>query len=327
MNRPRPRVAVTGASGWVGAAATAELERLGVDVARIGGRTPHPGTTQVDLASPSATPSLRRVFEGCDAVLHAAAHVHSSEHTQRDRDLFHAVNVDGTGRVLEAAEAAGTRRVVFVSTIGIHGFDDGRVRLEDDPPAPSSAYGATKWLAEELVRASSMETRIVRLATVVGAGDHANYARLARAIARGRFVVPGDGSAKKSVLAVQDAAELLARTVLADALSHGLFHLAHPRPLSVREIADTLASALDASRPRSVPLAALSAATRAVDGIGHAVGAHTDFGAAVRKLTTDAVVSTARAEANFPGHAYRSLRDVAASYRTDVVQTSTESYG
>lgn len=320
MSAGGPRVAVTGASGLVGRAVATELERLGAEVVRIGHRAGARNDHEVDLGSAPATPVLVRAFEGCATVIHAAAHVHRVEGSARDRELFHAINVDGTSRVVEAAERAAVRRLVFVSTIGVHGFVPGRAADEDDAPAPESAYGATKWLAEQRVNAAPFDTRIARLATVVGAGDHANYARLARAIAGRRFVVPGDGAARKSLLAIDDAAALLARTALEERLPHRLFHLAHPTPMSVRAICDALADALGAPRPPSVPLGAIRGVAFTVDRLTRAVLGRGSFEDSVRKLARDAVVSTERERANFPGHRYRSLGEVASAYRTNVVE-------
>ncbi len=62
-----------------------------------------------------------------------------------------SINVGGTANVLEAARAAGSRRLVFVSTGGaIYGEGEGQALPlgEDAPVEPLSAYGQSKFAAE-----------------------------------------------------------------------------------------------------------------------------------------------------------------------------------
>ena len=62
-----------------------------------------------------------------------------------------SINVGGTANVLEAARAAGSRRVVFSSTGGaIYGEGEGQELplAEDAPLAPEAPYGQSKFAAE-----------------------------------------------------------------------------------------------------------------------------------------------------------------------------------
>ena len=78
--------------------------------------------------------------------------------TQRDADQIHEVNVEGTRRLLEAAEAAGVKRFVFVSTV-VTGEADGRILREDEPLPVQTAYGRSKQEGERLVRESELARR------------------------------------------------------------------------------------------------------------------------------------------------------------------------
>lgn len=304
---------MTGASGWLGAATARALERAGADVVRLV-RDERTGATAVDLTARGATARLSAALTGCDAIVHAAARVHRPVEDQRERQLMHLVNARGTELTVEAAERARVPRFVYVSTIGVYDFASGLVHDEDDPPAPATAYGATKWLGESAVRASRLDGRVVRLATLAGRGDVANFARMARAIAGRRFVIPGAGAARKSWVAIEDAAELLAATALAEQLPHATFHLAHPSPITVREAADTLARCLSVARPPSVPLAIVRAASRASDLLSRAVGHPLSLQRSLGALTTDSVVRTERLRACFPSHRFRTFAEVTPCY-------------
>jgi len=298
------RVVVTGANGFVGRAVSRVLEARGVAVVRV-------SRADCDLGDPAATEVLTRCAEGADAIVHAAAHVHRPEETPNELARFREVNVGGTERVVRAAAAAGIARVVYLSTIGVHGFRGG-VPTEDALLEPRSTYAATKLLGESIVTAGSADARIVRLATVYGEGDRANFARLAHAIARGRFVVPGDGSARKSVIAIDDAAELIADVATRDGRVKTM-HLAAPTPITLAQACDAFASAFGERAPRHVPLPVLRLAARAGD-VLRAVRLPAPLDTStLEKLVRDSVVDTGRLAAFAPAHRFRVFEEVVKS--------------
>ncbi|MGA0602274.1 UDP-glucose 4-epimerase GalE [Caulobacter sp. KR2-114] len=89
---------------------------------------------------------LRRVRPS--AVLHFAALIEVGESVKHP-DRFHDSNVAGALTVIEAARAAGVRRVVFSSTCAIYGEPQRLPLDEDHPQAPLNPYGETKRLVEQ----------------------------------------------------------------------------------------------------------------------------------------------------------------------------------
>ncbi len=80
--------------------------------------------------------SVHRAMEGVDTVFHCAAYKHISF---CEKNVLEAVkaNILGTQNVIDAANAAGVRKILFIST--------------DKAAGPQSAMGATKFLAERLI--------------------------------------------------------------------------------------------------------------------------------------------------------------------------------
>lgn len=251
------------------------------------------------LASPSEQ-AWTAALEGVATVVHVAAHVHRPHETAGEVQLFEAVNVEGTRKLLVAAQRAGVRRFVFVSSSAVYGPTPDALPDEDAPLRPTNHYGKSKVAAEALVRAAHMEWVIVRPATIFGTGDRANFSRLAQALARGRFVVPGPGLARKSLLPVDLAGELVAATAAKAVPAGTILNLALPTAPRLREICDAFSKACGFARAPSAPLALLRSAAWTGDAL-ESIGVRFPLtGSTLAKLTTDTVVDTRKMRALLP---------------------------
>ena len=273
--RTDARVAfITGATGCIGTALTKRLSSLGwrvIALVRAEGRAAHlvslPGV-EILVGDLDERELISNAVRGCDVVFHLAAKVHAPTGT-REAEFMRA-NVDGTRNVLDAATSNMVRRFVFLSTAAVYGEAEGVV-TETTRPAPSTPYGASKLEAETLImsRANEIGVTVLRLPIVYGPRDRGNFARLVRAIASGRFFIPGHGRNVKSMVAVQnvvDAALLVAR----DERAKGQVYLvADAHDYSLNEIVTAIADAL--GRSARFPRLPVGAAT-AIGGIADAIG-------------------------------------------------------
>jgi UDP-glucose 4-epimerase len=91
--------------------------------------------------------ALDRAMKGVDAVFHLAAVV-SVQQCLADPAGTNEVNVTGTVRVLQAAAAAGVRRVVFASSAAVYGDTPVQPKREDHAPDPLSPYAVAKLTGE-----------------------------------------------------------------------------------------------------------------------------------------------------------------------------------
>ena len=97
---------------------------------------------------------LQRAFSGCEAVAHCAG-----INREIGAQTYQRVHVAGTQHVVEAAQAAGVRKIILLSFL--------RAR-----PNCGSAYHESKWTAEEIVRRSRLDYTIFKAGVIYGRGDH-----------------------------------------------------------------------------------------------------------------------------------------------------------
>ncbi len=153
---------VTGASGFVGANLVHELAARGHHVkALLRDTADLRGLAGAEYEKVPGDVSDRAVLEkgmrGCDWCFHVAASYHL---WLRDYKPMYAANVEGTRHVLEAAGAAGCRRIVYTSTVGCIALPKAQngKSLPTDEACPvsgaqmSNHYKRSKWQAEEVAR-------------------------------------------------------------------------------------------------------------------------------------------------------------------------------
>src|SRR5437899_1842637 len=116
----------------------------------------------------------------------------------RDLSSMQAVNVEAMRGLAEAAVAAGVKRIVHVSSVGVISAVGSGVVTEETPCRPRNAYERSKLEGEQVVlacaRAGRIEALIVRPTIVFGEGTARpgdSFLEWLRAVQQGRFVFIG----------------------------------------------------------------------------------------------------------------------------------------
>ena len=211
------KVAITGATGFVGSHLARHLSAAGVDVVVSSRRT------GIDVADPR---ELDTAFAGCDAVAHCAG-----INREIGRQTFRRVHVEGTRAVVQAAQRAGVRRVVLMSFL--------RAR-----PGCGSAYHESKWAAEEIVRRSGLSYTVVKAAMTYGRGDH-----MLDHLSRSLYTLPlvasiGFHEAPIRPLAIDDLVRVLRAALIEDRLTDQTVAVTGAEELYLRDAVRRIAGVL-----------------------------------------------------------------------------------
>jgi nucleoside-diphosphate-sugar epimerase len=198
----------------------------------------------------SADTDWSAALEGVDTVVHCAARAHVLKETAADPlAQFRAVNRDATTALALQAAAAGVRRFIFISSIGVNGAEtQGAPFRHDDTPEPHSPYAVSKSEAEGDLHRVAYETRleivIIRPPLITGPEPKGNLATLNKVIAKGLPLPFG--------LANRNRRDLVSRETLCDLIEVVIDHpaaagqtflVSDGAPVSTRTLLEQMAAA------------------------------------------------------------------------------------
>jgi nucleoside-diphosphate-sugar epimerase len=202
------RVAVTGAGGFIGGAVCRRLraegaEVMGLDVGEGVAKAAEAGATAIE-ADVTRRETLGEPLAGVDLVVHTAAYVRE----WGEMEDFVRLNVRGTANVLQAAEDAGAKRVLHLSSVVVYGYDD---PSDQGPDAYRRVCGipyidtksASDWLA---CRRGAV---VIRPGDIYGPGSVPWVLRPLELASQGQLAVPGKGDGVMLACYIDDLVEAI----------------------------------------------------------------------------------------------------------------------
>lgn len=200
-----PLIALTGATGFIGQYLLRELPKRGYRLRvllRRPSSVPIAAASAVvgDLARPQ---NMSAALADVDAVIHSAGIAHAMSGLPEDD--YRLLNTEATIGLARAAQRAGARRFVFLSSIRAQSGPAAEgVLTEEVEPQPTDAYGRSKLAAERGLAELDLDWVALRLVLVYGAGAKGNMAELLR-FARSPWPLPvGALGARRSLLALDN---------------------------------------------------------------------------------------------------------------------------
>ncbi len=248
---PARRIAVTGASGFVGKRLLHRLLRDGFAALALSRhRSGIPGVSEVLIQNYDDVGKIAAVLARVDVVVHLAARAHQLDDDVRDvSQSYLSANVGTTVAVAKASCLAGVKRFVFVSSIGVNGNRTcGKPFSLADVAKPIEHYAKSKWLAEQALATElgSGETdfTILRPPLIYGPGCPGNFNRLIQWVAKPLIVPLGALNAPRTFIYVENLIDALTVAAWHPGASRRTFLVTDDVDTSVSEIVRIFAAYL-----------------------------------------------------------------------------------
>jgi uncharacterized protein YbjT (DUF2867 family) len=244
------KVLVTGSTGYVGHYVVKALLEAGHSVVSVsrdaaksktasGAKLEVFGNVEYLMGDIANGNGLKEAMTGVDAVVHLVGII-----AEKGVQTFQRVHIDGTRNVLEAAKAAGVKRYLHMSALGASAN-------------AISGYSSSKFQAEELVRASSLDWTIFRPSLVFGVGDDF-FGHVLRNLVSQAPVVPqiGDGMFLFRPIWVGDVSASFVQSLTKPETIGKIFDLVGPKEFTFKELSALMQTVLGSKKPVvAVPIA------------------------------------------------------------------------
>lgn len=293
------RALVTGATGFVGRALTAELRGRSTFVRGVARRAVETSpANELIAADLTGLPADHTLAADIDTIYHLAAKTHDMAGAPEAE--YWRANVEGTERLLAGATNGRVRRVVFVSSV--KAMDEGRPFDVDEEmmPEPSTPYGRSKLAAERLVMQAAaqhgFEAVCLRFPLIYGPGQRGNLERMIDAVRAGRFPPPPANGNRRSMLHVGNAVQALVLAGTHPEAAGRTYIVTDARPYSTRELYDAIRAGLGKGPSSwSLPMPVFRLLAAGGDVVGRLAGRRVGFDSdALQKLLGSASYSPAR---------------------------------
>lgn len=239
MDTSPKTVAVTGASGFVGRALAAELQRRG--------HTVRPISLRGELA-PNA-------LQGCDAVVHLAGEPVAQRWTAEARAKIESSRVQGTRALVNAMRQHRPQVLVSASAVGYYGNCGEKVLIESDKCEDDFLGNVARQWEEEAIKAEDLGVRVcrVRIGMVLGNGGALQKMLLPFKLGVGGPI--GGGQQWMSWIHIDDLVAMILFLML-ESTVRGVFNAVAPYPVTNASFTKALGAAVH--RPAFMPVPAFA---------------------------------------------------------------------
>jgi len=209
------KILVTGGSGFLGNTIASRLKDV-YEITILNRRFRPPEdlkfpAIQCDLSKSTISENQ---LENWDIILHAAGKSGSSSKEANKQSLFFKSNVVGTKNLLKSLKKHPPKLFIYISSVSVYGLDEGLNIDETRSLKAKDAYGNSKVKAEKEIlkwgeNNDNINIIILRLPLLVGEDPPGNLGKMIYSIKKRRYVRIGGGEARKSMVWVEDVADLI----------------------------------------------------------------------------------------------------------------------
>lgn len=251
-------VLVTGASGFVGSQVASALHNSSCFSVVGSVRRLIPDVVcdfqRVEIGDIGEKTDWSAALAGVDVVVHTAGLAHFVPTRHSDSILeYRRINVTGTRLLAQQAAASGVRRLVFISSVGVHGRAKSDPFRESDIPAPEDVPAIAKYEAEEELRrisaATGLEVVIVRAPLIYGRNAPGNFKRLVGLVCSGFPLPLGAINNRRSLVGIDNLVEFIILCIFHERAANEVFLIGDGEDISTSDLIKKMAQAAGCSVP------------------------------------------------------------------------------
>lgn len=240
------KILFTGASGFLGTNIKSILEKKN-EIRTL-------GHSVIDNYFINLTKEIPEFEEAFDLILHAAGKAHSFPRTNAEKQEFFDVNLKGTMNLCAGLEKSGIpKSFIFISTVAVYGCCFGENITEEAPLNGTSPYAVSKIQTEKFLTVwcnkHKVKLSIIRPSLIAGPNPPGNLGTMISGINSGKYLSISGDKVRKSVLMVQDIANLV--PLLAE--KSGIYNVCDSEHPSFKDLEKLITIQLGKSLPLSIP--------------------------------------------------------------------------
>lgn len=240
------KILFTGANGFLGRNVIPVLREKAFEVKTF-------GTRNADYVY-DISKQFPAIEENFDIVFHAAGKAHCIPKNRDEEKNFYDVNLKGTKNLCRSLESNLPKIFIFISTVAVYGTEFGSNISEEFPLAGNTPYAKSKIEAERFLENWSLKNNIrlfiFRPSLIAGPNPPGNLGDMIKAIKIGKYFNIAGGKAEKSLIWVEDFAEL---TFLSLAHPGGIYNVCDNSNPSFKEISERFSIVLNKKMPKNIP--------------------------------------------------------------------------
>ena len=211
------RIAVTGASGFVGKNLRNFLHKKKINVLGISRKNFRKHSSEVKITSTNLLESkLQTKLKNYDVLVHLIGIGRESP-----KSTFEEINLDLTKDVIKACKNAGIKKIIFISGLGVSKNNQ-------------SDYFISKYNAEREIINSGLDYTIFRASYIMGKTDYLTKA-LSMQMKKGTIIIPGSGKYRLQPIFVLDVAKIILEAILEKKFSKKIIDLVGPQKISFED--------------------------------------------------------------------------------------------
>ena len=246
----KAKVAVTGATGFIGRQLVCTLSANGYEVVLFGrdySRLKQLLNKEDESFTVVVTDygqGLVKQLKGIKAIVHLAGMRYQKGNTLEDY-LQH--NLSLTQRLFSAASVNGIRDIIFASTRSVYNPKINKLPFkEDEDCTPTTAYGVSKFVCEKIANYYNQEFKLrikcLRIGQVVDTYAHCEYmlgTMLKRAANRETIEVWGEGRGARDYVYIKDVTRAILKA-LERSKVRGVFNIGSGEAVTHLQLAETI---------------------------------------------------------------------------------------